>query len=92
MKKILLDLEPFGVKINPTWEAVKALPETIGDTGVIKLHVPVEFGVGAQKVIDVLEAGVPRLCCVDQRAEEAEDYARICGYQLGACAYSRQRG
>ena len=65
MKKILVTgFEPFGgEKINPAWEAVKALPETIGDAQVIKLHVPVEFGVGAQKVIDVLEAERPTYVC-----------------------------
>ncbi|MBF0920162.1 MAG: pyroglutamyl-peptidase I [Atopobium sp.] len=69
MKKILVTgFEPFGgEKINPAWEAVKALPETIGDAQVIKLHVPVEFGVGAQKVIDVLEAERPEIVlCVGQ--------------------------
>ncbi len=58
MKKILVTgFEPFGgEKINPAWEAVKALPETIGGAQVIKLHIPVEFGASAQKVIDALEA------------------------------------
>ena len=69
MKKILVTgFEPFGgEKINPAWEAVKALPETIGDAQVIKLHLPVEFGVGAQKVIDALEAVRPEIVlCVGQ--------------------------
>ena len=69
MKKILVTgFEPFGgEKINPAWEAVKALPETIGDAQVIKLHVPVEFGVGAQKVIDALEGERPEIVlCVGQ--------------------------
>lgn len=69
MKKILVTgFEPFGgEKINPAWEAVKALPETIGCAQVIKLHVPVEFGAGAQKVIDALEAERPEIVlCVGQ--------------------------
>ena len=69
MKKILVTgFEPFGgEKINPAWEAVKALPETIGGAQVIKLHVPVEFGAGAQKVIDALEAERPEIVlCVGQ--------------------------
>ena len=69
MKKILVTgFEPFGgEKINPAWEAVKALPETIGGVQVIKLHVPVEFGAGAQKVIDALEAERPEIVlCVGQ--------------------------
>lgn len=69
MTKILVTgFEPFdGEKINPAWEAVKALPETIGGAQVIKLHVPVEFGVGAQKVINALEAERPDMVlCVGQ--------------------------
>lgn len=69
MTKILVTgFEPFGgEKINPAWEAVKALPETIGGAQVIKLHVPVEFGAGAQKVIDALEAERPEIVlCVGQ--------------------------
>ena len=69
MTKILVTgFEPFGgEKINPAWEAVKALPETIGGVQVIKLHVPVEFGAGAQKVIDALEAERPEIVlCVGQ--------------------------
>ena len=69
MKKILVTgFEPFGgEKINPAWEAVKALPETIGGAQVIKLHVPVEFGAGAQKVIDALEMERPEIVlCVGQ--------------------------
>ena len=69
MTKILVTgFEPFGgEKINPAWEAVKALPETIGGAQVIKLHVPVEFDAGAQKVIDALEAERPEIMlCVGQ--------------------------
>ena len=68
IKILVTGFEPFGgEKINPAWEAVKALPETIGGAQVIKLHVPVEFGVGAQKVIDALEAERPEIVlCVGQ--------------------------
>lgn len=69
MKKILVTgFEPFGgEKINPAWEAVKALPQSIGGAQVIKLQVPVEFGAGAQKVINKLEEERPEIVlCVGQ--------------------------
>lgn len=69
MKKILVTgFEPFGgEKINPAWEAVKALPQSIGGAQVIKLQVPVEFGAGAQKVINKLEEEHPDIVlCVGQ--------------------------
>lgn len=69
MKKILVTgFEPFGgEKINPAWEAVKALPQSIGGAQVIKLQVPVEFGAGAQEVINKLEEEHPDIVlCVGQ--------------------------
>lgn len=69
MKKILVTgFEPFGgEKINPAWEAVKALPQSIGGAQVIKLQVPVEFGAGAQGVINKLEEEHPDIVlCVGQ--------------------------
>lgn len=69
MKKILVTgFEPFGgERINPAWEAVKALPQSIGGAQVIKLQVPVEFGAGAQEVINKLEEEHPDIVlCVGQ--------------------------
>ncbi len=69
MTKILVTgFEPFGgEKINPAWEAVKALPQSIGGVQVIKLQVPVEFGTGAQKIINKLEEERPDIVlCVGQ--------------------------
>lgn len=69
MKKILVTgFEPFGgEKINPAWEAVKALPQSIGGAQVIKLQVPVEFDAGAQEVINKLEEEHPDIVlCVGQ--------------------------
>ena len=69
MTKILVTgFEPFGgEKINPAWEAVKALPQSIGGVQGIKLQVPVEFGTGAQKIINKLEEERPDIVlCVGQ--------------------------
>lgn len=42
---LITGFEPFGSEDrNPSWEAVKALPERIGDRKLIKLLLPVEFG------------------------------------------------
>ena len=50
MKKLLITgFEPFGgLDINPSWEAVKALPEFIGEYEIIKLRLPVEYETAAQ--------------------------------------------
>ena len=69
MKKLLITgFEPFGGElINPSWEAVSRLCDEIGEYLVTKLLIPVEFGVGAQKVIDFSENLQPdAIICVGQ--------------------------
>ena len=50
-KKLLITgFDPFGGdKINPSWEAVRLLPERIGEYDIVKLEIPTIFGVGAKK-------------------------------------------
>lgn len=57
MKKLLITgFDPFGGEsINPAWEAVKLLPDVIGDFELVKLEIPTVFGAAAQAVIDKAE-------------------------------------
>ncbi len=57
MKKLLITgFDPFGGEsINPAWEAVKLLPDAIGDYELTKLEIPTVFGIAAQTVIDKAE-------------------------------------
>ena len=61
MKKLLITgFEPFGgEKINPSWEAVKALPEKINDYELIKLCLPVVFGEAAEIAVREAEKHIP---------------------------------
>jgi len=44
-KCIITGFEPFGnEKINPSFEAVKLLPDVIGDIEIVKAELPVTFG------------------------------------------------
>ena len=54
MKKLLITgFDPFGGEsINPSWEAVKLLPETIGEYTVYKLQIPTVFGAAAEKLLE----------------------------------------
>ena len=54
MKKLLITgFEPFGgAEENPSWMAVSALPEQIGDYRLHKLRLPTVFGTAAQMVLD----------------------------------------
>ena len=53
MKKLLITgFDPFdGATINPSWEAVKLLPDTIGEYELHKLQIPTMFGLAPQTVL-----------------------------------------
>ena len=69
MKKLLITgFDPFGGQtVNPSWEAVKELPESIGDYRLTKMEIPTVFGSAAQKVIATAEELCPDvILCVGQ--------------------------
>lgn len=53
MKTLLITgFDPFGGhSINPAWEAVKLLPNAIGEYALCKLQIPTVFGLAAQTVL-----------------------------------------
>lgn len=69
MKKLLITgFDPFGGEaINPSWEAVKLLPETIGDYELCKLEIPTVFALAAQRVLEKAEELHPDvILCIGQ--------------------------
>lgn len=69
MKTLLITgFEPFGGEaINPSWEAVKRLPNEIGEYRLCKCLVPVVFGEGAACVMQVAEEIAPDvILCIGQ--------------------------
>jgi pyroglutamyl-peptidase len=61
MKKLLITgFEPFGGEnINPSWDAVCALPDEVGGYALTKLRIPVSFGEAAERVIESAERILP---------------------------------
>lgn len=53
MKRLLITgFDPFGGEtVNPSWEAVRLLPEEIGSYRLTKLQIPTVFGLSAEKVL-----------------------------------------
>ena len=53
-KKLLITgFDPFGAEtLNPSWEAVKLLPNALGGYALTKLEIPTVFGVAAQRVLE----------------------------------------
>ena len=69
MKKLLITgFEPFGGEtINPSWKAVKALPDEINGYELTKICLPVVFGEAAEHLIRTADELVPDvILCIGQ--------------------------
>lgn len=75
MQKILITgFEPFGGEtINPSWEAVKSLPEVISEYSLTKLLLPVVFGEAASLALKTAEEmNLDFILCIGQAGGRAE--------------------
>lgn len=53
MKLLITGFEPFGGEtVNPSWEAVKNLPDRIGTWELCKLKIPTVYGKAAEMVLE----------------------------------------
>lgn len=60
MKILITGFDPFGGEsINPAYEAVKLLPDTIAGAQLIKLEIPTVFAKSIQVVKDAIETHCP---------------------------------
>ena len=69
MKNLLITgFDPFsGATINPSWEAVKLLPDYICEWELTKLEIPTVFGLAAQTVLHAAHDMQPdAIICVGQ--------------------------
>ncbi len=72
MRKLLITgFDPFGENaVNPSWEAVQGLPETVGDFAVCKLMLPTVFGEAAALAVAAAEREKPDvILCVGLAGE-----------------------
>jgi pyroglutamyl-peptidase len=57
---LITGFDPFGGdSINPSWEAVKRLPDRIGNWKLCKLEIPTVFGLAAQTVLEKAQEVAP---------------------------------
>ena len=68
MKILVTGFDPFGKEtINPSYEALKLLPDIIDGAKIIKLEVPTAFKRGPQATIDAIEKYRPDyVLCIGQ--------------------------
>ena len=65
---LITGFDPFGGShINPAWEAVKALPDRIGDLTLYKLQIPTIFGEAGRSVLEAAADIRPHvILCIGQ--------------------------
>ena len=70
---LITGFDPFGgAQINPAWEAVKKLPDRVGDFELHKLEIPTVFGTAAEKVLEMEKEFQPDvILCVGQAGGRA---------------------
>lgn len=63
MKILVTAFEPFGSQaLNPALEVLRCLPDQLAGAELIRLPVPVVFGLAAQTVIQAIEEYQPQAC------------------------------
>ena len=74
MKKLLITgFDPFGnAVINPSWEAVRQLPDIIGDCVLCKIEIPTVFAKATEAVLTAARDFAPDvILCVGQAGGRA---------------------
>ena len=74
MKHLLITgFDPFGGQsINPSWEAVRRLPDAVGRWRLTKVQIPTVFGQAARAVLEAAGEGAPdAIVCVGQAGGRA---------------------
>ncbi|USG99488.1 pyroglutamyl-peptidase I [Thermococcus argininiproducens] len=69
MRVLITGFEPFGgEKINPSWEAVKDLPEKIDGVKILKKELPVSFKGIKEKLPQILNKTMPDIVILTGQA------------------------
>ena len=95
MKKLLITgFDPFGgATVNPSREAVMALPDRIGDWMLTKLEVPTVFGQAADRVLTLARELTPdAIICVGQAGGRAAVTPEVVAINLREAAIPDNAG
>lgn len=95
MKELLITgFDPFGgEKLNPSWEAVKLLPENVGGYHLTKLQIPTVFGEGAEKVLEAAKTICPdAILCIGQAGGRKAVTPEVVGINLREASIPDNKG
>lgn len=85
VKKLLITgFDPFGgERVNPSWEAVRLLPERIGEYDLTKLQIPTEFCRASAAVLEAAKELEPDvILCVGQAGGRSGVTPEVVGINL----------
>lgn len=85
MKQLLITgFEPFGGEtVNPSWEAVRLLPEELGGCKLTKLQIPTVFGRAAGTVLETARTLHPDvILCIGQAGGRSGVTPEVIGINL----------
>lgn len=74
MKLLITGFDPFGGgKVNPSWEAVKKLPNKIDGIDIVKLEIPTVFRKSGRILFEAIEKEKPNIViCVGQGGKRCD--------------------
>ena len=83
-KLLITGFEPFGKEaVNPSWEAVRLLPDRIGRMDITRLLVPTVFGLATETVLaKAAELQPDAILCVGQAGGRAAVTPEVIGINL----------
>lgn len=91
---LITGFDPFGgERINPAWEAVRQLPDIVGDFVLCKLEIPTVFGLAAQTVLEKAALFHPDvILCIGQAGGRAAVTPERIGINLRDARICDNRG
>ena len=95
MKRLLISgFDPFGgERVNPSWEAVKLLPERIGAYELTKIEIPTIYGLAAEKMLDAAKTIKPdAILCVGQAGGRRAVTPEVIGINLREASIADNAG
>ena len=95
MKRMLITgFEPFGgEQMNPSWEAVSLLPNSVGDYQLTKICVPVEFENAVNMVMETAKTVCPDvILCIGQAGGRCAITPELVGINLRHAEMPDNRG
>ena len=95
MKRLLISgFDPFdGEQINPSWEAVKRLPDRIGAYELSRIELPTVYGLAAARMLDAAKALLPdAIICIGQAGGRKAVTPEVIGINLREASIADNAG